>query len=419
MIIFWSCNVLPSSIAELLGKKKSFSGGWLDMLCSHVINDKSNSFFILVPGNRKTKHIRKTVIAENITSYEANMQMNIERLKMMIYDILKEVKPEIIHQFGTELITSVALTRAVSLAGMKDRFIVSVQGVTGYIARQYSRLIPPKYLRLHTLLGFLKEQDLCDRINHLIKMSKVEGYILNNARYILGRTDLDFSFCRYYGADNKYIKCGETLRDEFYTGEWNFDKVEEGSIFSSTNSGAVKGLHILLDALSKVVLRHPEVHLYVTGKNILKTPRWKLNSYELFILKKIKKLHLEERVTFLGLIPAQEMKERILKSNVVVVSSVAENSSNFLGESMLLGAPCVASDVGGNKEFLENGVEGYCYQYDSPELLAYYIESVIEKGETIKEIASRGSAHAKENYALSNFLVVLNLYKRIVENGNK
>lgn len=67
------------------------------------------------------------------------------------------------------------------------------------------------------------------------------------------------------------------------------------------------------------------------------------------------------------------MKERYLKSQVFVLPSSIENSPNSLGEAMLLGVPCIASDVGGVRCLMTHSVEGLIYPADDPRLLAYDI----------------------------------------------
>ena len=58
--------------------------------------------------------------------------------------------------------------------------------------------------------------------------------------------------------------------------------------------------------------------------------------------------------------------------------STIENSSNSVGEAMLLGCPVVSSNVGGINNLLKHGMEGYIYQSSAPYMLAYYVNKVFD-----------------------------------------
>ena len=69
----------------------------------------------------------------------------------------------------------------------------------------------------------------------------------------------------------------------------------------------------------------------------------------------------------------KEILNRLLKTNVFVLPSVIENSSNSLAEAMLLGMPCVAANTGGTMDILEHKKEGFLYPYTEPAICAEYI----------------------------------------------
>lgn len=75
----------------------------------------------------------------------------------------------------------------------------------------------------------------------------------------------------------------ETLRDEFYTGEWSLDSCEPHSIFCSQAHVPLKGLHLLLQALAIVRKRYPDVKLYVGRKDYGRIPPLARNAYERYI----------------------------------------------------------------------------------------------------------------------------------------
>lgn len=118
----------------------------------------------------------------------------------------------------------------------------------------------------------------------------------------------------------------------------------------------------------------------------------------------------------MGLLDEEKIAERMLKSNVFVLPSVMENSSNSLGEAMLLGVPCVATNTGGTMDMLEHGKEGFLYPYTEPAVLAEYITQLFENNELCKEfgIKSRECAlnrHNKEN----NVNEIIKVYKEMLK----
>ena len=143
----------------------------------------------------------------------------------------------------------------------------------------------------------------------------------------------------------------------------------------------IKGLHFMLRAMPEILKNYPDAHLYVAGNDLTKTDsiygKLKISSFAKYIKRLITEYGLEEKVTFTGSLTEHQMKERFLKSNVFVSPSTIENSPNSLGEAMLLGVPCVSSDVGGVKNLMKHEEEGYVYQTDAPYMLAYYIKKNI------------------------------------------
>ena len=89
-------------------------------------------------------------------------------------------------------------------------------------------------------------------------------------------------------------------------------------------------------------------------------------------------MDLERNVVFTGPLDEEKMCQRYLKSNVFVCPSSIENSPNSLGEAMVLGVPCVASDVGGVSDMLKHKEEGFVYQTDAPYMLAHYVCEIFE-----------------------------------------
>ena len=108
------------------------------------------------------------------------------------------------------------------------------------------------------------------------------------------------------------------------------------------------------------------------------------------------------------------MKENYLSANVFVLPSTIENSPNSLGEAMLLGVPCVASDVGGVKNLMTHDREGFIYQSTAPYMLAHYICRVFRMENQAQTLGAAAQTHARKTHDPdANLQALLEIYQNI------
>ena len=111
---------------------------------------------------------------------------------------------------------------------------------------------------------------------------------------------------------------------------------------------------------------------------------------------------------------AEEMKQAYLDANVFVLPSVMENSPNSLGEAMLLGVPCVASDVGGVKDMMADGAEGWICPPGDPMQLVQAIEAAFRMEERAVAIGQNARSHAQLTHDPETNLVTLwKIYREV------
>ena len=246
------------------------------------------------------------------------------------------------------------------------------------------------------------------------RVGQYEQEALRRVQHVIGRTDWDAACMAELAPQAAYHFNNETLRDEFYTGEWSLDSCEPHSIFCSQAHVPLKGLHLLLQALAIVRKRYPDVKLYVGRKDYGRIPPLARNAYERYIHRLLRENDLYDHVVFTGSLNAQQMKERYLKSQVFVLPSSIENSPNSLGEAMLLGVPCIASDVGGVRCLMTHGVEGLIYPADDPHLLAHDICEMFAHPEKAARMARAGREHAEKTHdAQKNLEILHQIYTEI------
>ena len=131
----------------------------------------------------------------------------------------------------------------------------------------------------------------------------------------------------------------------------------------------------------------------------------------------MKKFEVSENIEFLGQLSEQQMKEKMLESNVFVQASAIENSPNSLGEAMLLSMPCIASNVGGTSTLLVHGKQGLLYPYTETSMLAYYIEKVFSDDKLAIDLGQEAYKQAILTHDRDvNYKILLEIYKDVVNN---
>ncbi len=137
-----------------------------------------------------------------------------------------------------------------------------------------------------------------------------------------------------------------------------------------------KGVHILLRAFSRVVTAIPSAHLHIAGNGPYENTLKELSVF----------LKLNDRVTFYGDVPHQEMHEFYKKAGVVVLPSVViENSPLTIYEAMASCRPVVASRIGGIPDLVRDGENGHLVDCDDEvELSKRIIDLLVDKNKAEK-----------------------------------
>jgi glycosyltransferase involved in cell wall biosynthesis len=79
---------------------------------------------------------------------------------------------------------------------------------------------------------------------------------------------------------------------------------------------------------------------------------------------------------------------------------------------MQSGLPVVCSNVGGNPEIVEHGVNGFLYETGDIQILAKHILELIVDGSLRERMGQLGMEKVKENYSLTKYV---NHHQRLYE----
>ena len=410
--VLWLTNVPLSKVKKDIQTSSVQMGGWLDGISNTLIKKGNIELISIFPFSRNCGgSVEKIKYCSFINGSKDKQQ--IEFFKKIIL----ENKPQVVHIFGTEYKHTLNMMEACKQLNMLDNVVISIQGLCSICAQKYESGLPKSIVNSFTLRDLLRFDNISLQKKKYENRGKFEIESLKIAKNVIGRTDWDFACTNQINDNLNYYFCNETLRDSFYKSRWNIETCEKKSIFLSQCNYPIKGFHKFLEALKIIVKKYPDVKVYTTGKNILDLKfkdRLKLNTYQRYLIKQIKKNKLENNITFLGFLDEENMCKSYLRANCFVSCSSIENSPNSVGEAMLLGVPTISSDVGGVKNMLKHNEEGFIYPFDETYMLAHYIMKIFEDNKLAKTISKNAQKHALETHNKDkNFETLMKIYEDI------
>ena len=422
MKILWMINTILPQIAETQGMECVSGGGWLVQLANRLGSQEGIELTVVYPTYDDKVCYGKTDLFVYYGVPEKRIpecKFNKKREKQY-RNIIAETTPDIVHIWGSEYVHSYTMARAF---GKPDRTILSVQGLISIISEHYSDGLPERVKHSWTLRDLLRFDNIAQQQKHFERRGSYEQKLIAGLRYVIGRTEWDYACTKMVNQNISYFKCNEILRTEFYRSKkWSLEKCKRHSLFLTQIYYPVKGFHFLLKALPFILKKYPDTMIYVAGENIIDAPKLKAKvktgSYARYLRKTIDEQNLSAHITFLGNLNAEQIVTQMLMSHVFVLPSTIENSSNSLSEAMLLGLPCVASNVGGTGSLLTHHKEGLLYQCSDSYMLAYSIMRLFADDELCRKISDAATMRASADHdETMSTLSYLDVYNAVLTGG--
>ena len=145
---------------------------------------------------------------------------------------------------------------------------------------------------------------------------------------------------------------------------------------------SVKGVDDFLAAAVTVKKEHPELNIQVAG--------WAKPHHPLLS-------QYSESVSFLGL--RGDIADLLAHTHIFVLPSHSEGLSNALMEAMASGCACIASDVGGNRFLIQNGVSGFLFPAGDRSALASYIRKLVEDQSKRRSLGEKARQRIEEVFS--------------------
>jgi glycosyltransferase involved in cell wall biosynthesis len=145
----------------------------------------------------------------------------------------------------------------------------------------------------------------------------------------------------------------------------------------------------MLQAFARVVHKHSNTILLIAGDGPLRKTMENL----------ARELGIEKRTKFLGI--RRDIPQLMNAADAYVMSSSWEGMPNVLLEASATGLPIVATDVGGNREIVLDGVTGFLVPPRNPEALARAMLRIMDlSDEERKEMGKRARKHIEVKFNL-------------------
>ena len=159
-----------------------------------------------------------------------------------------------------------------------------------------------------------------------------------------------------------------------------------GVITTASADVPLKGLDFSLHAIANLKSEYPDINLTVIG-----SPRAEGHTERL-----IKKLKLEEQVSFKTNLTKEEITHEYAKSSVAVVSSLYEGFGFPVGEAMACATPLVATNVASIPEI--TGSFAQLISAEDSEAIYQGIKNIFQSPQKYKIQAELGRQHIIENF---------------------
>ena len=115
-------------------------------------------------------------------------------------------------------------------------------------------------------------------------------------------------------------------------------------------------------------------------------------------------------------VPKSAEKAPLIPAMIIVFLSASsmENSSNSVGEAMLMGVPVVASQVGGLPDILEDGKEGLFYDFEKTDQMVECILKIFKDDALALRLSEAERERGRQNHDRKHIITELHDIYQIV-----
>lgn len=392
--VLWFTNV-DVSPEQIRGGLNNDARGWMTTLAAEISsevdlhiasisvrkkpnakNEFYNSYY-LTPKNVKVRVLMR--ILWGYKNVEGNMYGD-------MLNLVDNVKPDIVHIHGSEkqFIKLVPYLKNIGIP-----VLVSIQGMVSVIAKKFTAGYSESFIRTYFYeKGFKRSsflpQTLFRQLRHFRNQAMLEEEMFREVPFFAGRTYWDRSIAYLLNPKSKYFHIDRILKPVFYENCWNGDRPNNTPyiIHTTTGNSVYKGFEVIAEAAYLLERCGFNFEWRMAG---LSERDWSVKAAQ----RKLGTRYPQKSMIFLGKVNALKLVKSMLIADQYVSASHIENSPNNLAEAMMLGLPCIATDVGGTSSYLENNKSGMLIPQGDPHALAGCVHQLAGDKEKRKKMGEQ------------------------------
>ena len=163
-----------------------------------------------------------------------------------------------------------------------------------------------------------------------------------------------------------------------------------------------KGFTTLIEAMPRILIKHPEAKLLIIGDG----------PEEKTLREKIEQAELGSVVKLLGRLTQTELFKYVVAADVFILNTAYEGFSHQLLEVMSLKTPVVTTRIGGNPELISDGETGLLFEYNNREELIEAVEKILTNKNLASTLSNQAHGVAKSFTRTRMVDGLVDLFKR-------
>jgi glycosyltransferase involved in cell wall biosynthesis len=211
---------------------------------------------------------------------------------------------------------------------------------------------------------------------------------------------------KYYGARlaGRHFQIPNPVAPAFF----NLTRDEDhGRILYAGRLYALKGVLDLVKAVAPISRLH-SIRLVLAGA--LHDPK-----YVKFLESEVRKLGMQGIVEFRGILPQRALEEELRRSSVLVLPSYQETAPMVIQEAMASGLPVIATNVGGVRYQVVDGVTGYLIEPGDIDSLTSRIDHILSNYDIQASMGLEARKRANSEYRAAAIAEkTIEVYKQIL-----